>query len=285
MKKNSFYKDKNLKNFLVQFEDFLQDVLKNFKPLPFKGHRKLKKALCYSLFSGGKRFRPLLIFATAKLLKIKNSVILPWAGAIEMIHTASLIHDDLPCMDNSAKRRGKASCHLRFGEETALLAGDLLWIEAFRLISRTGKNSSVLLSVLCKGVGFYGLMGGQALDLHSPARPNENFYKKMQLMKTGALISAGMEGIQALKPEKRSKKLKNMADLIGRAFQISDDLQDAKTEKKPYNMAHSLGKKKAHKILQELSTKALSQLKGFNSPFLLKKLILFNQERALGSHP
>ena len=281
MKKHPFYNDKSCKNFLISFESFLQDTLKHFNSLPFKGHRKLKKALCYSLFSKAKRFRPLLIFATAKLLKIKSSVILPWAGAIEMIHTASLIHDDLPCMDNSPKRRGKASCHQRFGESTALLAGDLLWIEAFRLISQNKKKSPLWLPILCKGTGFYGLMGGQALDLQSPKRANENFYKTMHFMKTGALISAGMEGVKALKPSKNSKKLKNIAELIGRAFQISDDLQDAKTEKGSHNIVFRLGETKTRKLLQNLSNNALLELKAFNSPFLLKKLILFNQSRAL----
>ena len=282
MNNDFFYNQEKAKNFLRRFELFLQDVLNRLPPLPFRGHRKLKEALYYSLFTGGKRFRPLLIFATAQMLKIKTSVILPWAGAIEMIHTASLIHDDLPCMDNSLQRRKKASCHRRFGESTALLAGDCLWIEAFRLISRA-KESRIWLTALCAGAGFYGLMGGQALDLNSPPDPDEEFYTKMHSMKTGALIVACMEGVLTLKPGADSKKLKKTARLIGRAFQLSDDLQEEKEKKELSNLAHILGEKKARSLLKDLSLEALLQLKDFPSPFLLKKLIVFNQNRALNS--
>lgn len=274
-------KNESFKKFLLRFEDFLKDHLKSFQTLSFKGHKQLKSAMEYSLFSGGKRFRPLLVFATAKLMNIKISVILPWATAMEMIHTASLIHDDLPCMDNGFQRRGKATNHRVFGEDMALLAGDCLWIEAFRLISLRKKDGQVWMNLLSSSAGFNGLMGGQALDLKTPRNPSENYCKKMRFMKTGALISASMAGVLALKPKENTGDLKKISYLIGQAFQLADDLQDEKEEKTFANFARAMGKKKAKKDLETLSKKALKLLKNMgDSGQFLKELIIFNKDRA-----
>ena len=275
--------NKAFKNFLLQFENFLKAHLKSFSVHSFKGQRQLKSAMEYSLFSGGKRFRPLLVFATAQIMKIKTSVVLPWAGALEMIHTASLIHDDLPSMDNSPFRRGQATTHRRFGEAMALLAGDCLWVEAFRLISKSPKESAKWLSLLCAGVGFNGLMGGQALDLKAPLKPSKNYYKKMHSMKTGALISVSINGVLALKPKSQADHLKKAGALIGQAFQISDDLQDEKEETQVSNLAQTLGPKKAKKDLLALSNKALGLIESYSqdpSTRFLKELVIFNRERA-----
>ena len=288
--------------FLFQFESFLKNHLRTFSCLPFKGHQQLKEAIEYSLLSGGKYFRPLLIFATAKLLSLRHNVI-PWASAIEMLHSASLIHDDLPCMDNSFQRRKKASCHRRFGENMALLAGDSLWIEAFRLIGiyETKEKSGALLSVLSEAAGFNGLMGGQALDLKTPPHPDKFYYEKMHSMKTGALIAAGMEGVLKLSQsrdfpvfskkrttlrkinnisEEKAQKVRTVGLLIGQAFQLSDDLQDVHntTEKEASNFVYTLGEKKARNLLNELSEKAL-RLIDFEESHFLKELIIFNQKR------
>ncbi len=281
----SVFKDPRIQKFLFQFESFLKEHLHNFQPLSFKGHQQLKEAIEYSLFSGGKYFRPLLIFSTAHLLSIRTRVILPWAGAIEMIHAASLIHDDLPCMDNSSQRRGKASSHRRFGEDMALLAGDCLWIEAFRLILLYGteKTAKHWLALLCEAAGFHGLMGGQALDLKIPKNPDELYYREMHFMKTGTLIAAGMKGVLALQPRvtERTHKLKEAASLIGQAFQVSDDLQDD-SENSISNLASTLGRKKAENKLHELSHKALQLIDVEKEPAsrFLKELIIFNRDRA-----
>ena len=279
------FKNQEIQNFLSQFESFLRKHLSHFQCLPFKGHQQLKEAIEYSLLSGGKYFRPLLIFATAQLVSIKNKTILPWAGAIEMIHVASLIHDDLPCMDNSSYRRGKASNHRQFGENLALLAGDCLWIEAFRLIYLYGEKNTfkLWLPVLCEATGFNGLMGGQALDLKIPVNPDEYYYKKMHTMKTGALILASMQGVLALKVKetKKTKRIKEAAHLIGQAFQLSDDLQDEK-EENASNMVRILGRKKAQDYLHELSDKAFKLIdfeKEKPACDFLKKLIVFNRNR------
>ena len=281
----NIFKNPCIQKFLFQFESFLKKHLNSFKPLSFKGHQQLKEAMEYSLFSGGKYFRPLLIFSTANLLSIRTRVILPWAGAIEMIHAASLIHDDLPCMDNSFQRRGKASSHRRFGEDMALLAGDCLWIEAFRLISLYGttKTTKNWLALLCEAAGFHGLMGGQALDLKIPKNPDELYYKEMHSMKTGDLIATGIKGVLALKTEvtEKTHKLKEAAHLIGQAFQLSDDLQDD-NEKSLSNLASTLGRRKAENKLHELSHKALQLINTEKQPAagLLKELIIFNRDRS-----
>lgn len=280
----NIFKNVEIEKFLLQFESFLKEQIDKFHYLPFHGHKKLWQTMEYSLFSGGKFFRPLLVFATGRLFSFKTETILPWAAAIEMIHTASLIHDDLPCMDNSFERRGKATTHRRFGESMALLAGDCFWIEAFQLISsyENNKNTKVWLSILCQATGFHGLMGGQALDLNTPTNPSENYYKEMHFMKTGALITAAIEGVLALqdKTTEKTQRIREAAAYIGRAFQLSDDLQDKK-EKSKSNFINTFGKTKAQKTLQDLSNKALDlvDFKGESSAYLLKKLIIFNRDR------
>lgn len=280
----NIFENPEVKKFLFQFELFLKEQINKFHYLPFKGHKKLRQTMEYSLFSGGKYFRPLLVFATAQLFSLKNQTILPWAATIEMIHTASLIHDDLPCMDNSFERRRKATTHRRFGESMALLAGDCFWIEAFRLISNYGnnKNTKAWLSILCQATGFNGLMGGQALDLNTPINPSENYYKEMHFMKTGALITSAMEGVLALqdKTTEKTYKIKEAAQYIGRAFQLSDDLQD-ETETSKSNFINTFGKARAQAVLQELSNKALSlvDFKEKGCSHFLKQLIIFNRDR------
>ena len=282
-KQCNIFENMEVKHFLLQFESFLKEHINNL-PYLLKGHQKLRQAMEYSLFSGGKYFRPLLVFATAQLFSSKNQIILPWAAAIEMVHIASLIHDDLPCMDNGLERRGKATTHRRFGENMALLAGDCFWVEAFRLVANYGnnKNTKVWLSILCQATGFNGLMGGQALDLNTPINPSENYYKEMHSMKTGALITAAMEGVLALQDKitEKTQKVREAAPYMGQAFQLSDDLQDEKETSKS-NFINTFGKTKAQKTLQALSNKALDlvNFKEEDSSYLLKQLIIFNRDR------
>ena len=267
-------------NFLKTFDSFLLNHLNTFKVGSFSGQKKLLQAIKYSLFSGGKRFRPLLIFSIAEVLSIKNALILPWAGAIEMVHTASLIHDDLPCMDNSSYRRNKATNHRLFGEDIALLAGDCLWVEAFRLVN----SQTEWVKLLCQACGFHGLMGGQALDLYPLIKKEktDKYYKEMHTMKTASLISSSVQGVLVLKKEKTNdlRKLKQIGDLIGQAFQLSDDLQDFKDTGERSNFAVSLGQQSAQKELKMLSRKTLDLIAeaGF-SHSLLNELVIFNQKR------
>ena len=283
---SNILKDPENEKFIFQIKSFLKNHLNQFKVLPFKGHKQLKEALEYSLFSSGKYFRPLLIKATARLFGLRVDVFLPWAGAIEMFHVASLIHDDLPCMDNAYERRGKATCHRRFGEDMALLAGDCLWIEAFKLLYfyPAADKSAIWLPLLCEAGGFQGLMGGQALDLKSPRRPDADYYQKMHSRKTGALITASIKGVSGLELKKRDRvsRVNKAASLMGEAFQLADDLQDE--EENPCNSVFVLGTKKVQDRLCELSSEA-QKLINFDKSHsrLLDELIIFNKERGMNA--
>ena len=237
-------------------------------------------------FLWGKQFRPVLIFATGQWLKVPNRELLPWASAVEMIHAASLIHDDLPAMDNSFIRRGRPACHRKFGEDMALLAGDTLWTMAFGILALQKKNQvkTKWLDILSDSVGFNGLMGGQALDLRPPKKPIASYYQTMHSLKTSMLISAGVKGVLALASGQNDKKkrLKKIMNLIGQAFQLADDLEDKKEKS---NVTYIWNRKKVKNQLYELTDKILNTLNLTKktsskvSPYLLKDLVLFNQNR------
>ncbi len=256
-------------------ESFLKKQLAGFKVLPFLAHKKLLESICYTLFSSGKRFRPLLVFHTAMAGGVSIPRVVPWAGAIELIHTASLIHDDLPIMDNSLHRRRKATNHRLFGEDIALLAGNCLWIEAFNMLSPFLKDNPYWLSILCQGAGFEGLMGGQALDLKPPFKKSDHYYQHLYSMKTGALMRASMKGVTTACPS--NKALNKVAKLMGEAFQLADDLQDKKEDKHSYFFM--FGEKKTKNKLKNLSLDMIKLIEGITKAQGLKKLILFNSER------
>lgn len=189
-------------------------------------------AMRYSTENGGKRIRPVLVLESCHIAGGDIETALDAACALEMIHTYSLIHDDLPCMDNDDMRRGKPSCHIKFGEEYALLAGDALLTYAFEVISASSlddeKKSKAVLC-LSKNAGFNGMIGGQTVDLRSEGQKiSFERLKLMHSMKTGALIRcAVMLGcIVSGADEKTTNALISYADNIGLAFQIVDDILD-----------------------------------------------------------
>ena len=269
---NKLLMDKKVRKFLQEFENFLKATF-HLKVLPFRAHQKLLKSIHYTLFSNGKRFRPLLIFSVAEICQIQLKVILPWASAIEVIHTASLIHDDLPIMDNSRIRRAKAANHRLFGEEIAMLAGNTLWIEAFRILATYKKTNWVKL--LSEATGFNGLMGGQALDMMP--EPSMLYYTKMHELKTAALIIAAIRGVLSMK-QKKLEGLYRAAPAIGRAFQLADDLKD-EAENKKSNITF-LDKNQAKTELKSLSKQSLKNIAIYPKSSYLKQLILFNMQRA-----
>ena len=201
---------------------------------------KLFKAMEYSLMAGGKRIRPILLMAAADAVNahgIKGENFLSVASAVEMIHTYSLIHDDLPAMDDSDYRRGKLTNHKVFGEATAILAGDALLTLAFEVIGRQ-KNVKypVLLEVameLSKAAGASGMVGGQSIDLESEGKHIDlATLKKMHLGKTGALFKASIRcgAILAGANNKQLAALTTYAENFGLAFQITDDILDVEGE-------------------------------------------------------
>ena len=195
---------------------------------------RIVEAMRYSALNGGKRIRPFLVTASADLFNVDRPSALRAAAAIEMVHCYSLIHDDLPAMDDDDLRRGKAACHIEFDEATAILAGDALLTKAFEVLAddRTHGNSTVraeLILVLAKAAGDAGMVGGQMLDLvaKDPAL-NMPEITRLQRMKTGALIAVSCEAgaIMGRASEKARHALHAYAHDIGLAFQIADDLLD-----------------------------------------------------------
>lgn len=262
-----------------EFELFLKNYLElrfDEKSNPEKGLSELRRSIQYTLFSSCKRFRPALAVSVCKTLGIDYKLCFPLASALEMIHTASLIHDDLPCMDNDSERRGQASNHVVFDEGMALLAGDSLLIEAFVLLCHFNQKSSVI-EVVASASSLSGMMGGQALDLRIQDPVQESYLNKLHRMKTGALIQACVEGCLLLGSHQQEshQELKSFAYHLGKAFQLADDLEDSHSNEKS-NMLNVLGKDQTLKQLDELTQKSLQLIKG--QP-LLEKAVLFNQSR------
>jgi geranylgeranyl pyrophosphate synthase len=202
----------------------------------------------YSFFSGGKRFRPMLCFAGAQYLDIPLEKVYPWAMAIEMIHTYSLIHDDLPCMDNDDFRRGKLTNHKIFGEAVALLAGDSLLTEAFAVLANHYGDSPVVFGLLVKQLsavsGISGMILGQYFDMSLESgkiRSSVSHLNKIHLLKTGALICGALMGPALLKnlDTKQIESMKEIGFLLGYAFQVKDDILDSDQDKNsPKNLIH-----------------------------------------------
>lgn len=222
----------NIQNELQQDLELVNSRLISFLPKPALGAEQVYEAAVYSLKNGGKRIRPLLCLAFAKAYGAERETALAYACAIEFIHTYSLIHDDLPCMDNDDMRRGKPSCHVAFGEATALLAGDLLLTEAFGVLAKSGLSAAQnarAASVLAACAGGQGMIGGQVLDLkYEQASPSLDEICAVHRSKTGALIYAAcaLGCIAADADDNALKTAQEYAYALGMAFQIRDDILD-----------------------------------------------------------
>jgi geranylgeranyl diphosphate synthase type II len=183
----------------------------------------------YSLLAGGKRIRPVLALATAEALRCPPAEVLPLAAAIEMIHTYSLIHDDLPAMDDDDLRRGKPTCHVAFGEDVAILAGDGLFAEALRLAlsEQRGEPANVLAAVceIVDAAGVRGMVGGQYLDVAGEGTAE---LRRLHELKTGALIAASVGSVLALEGLSGPATIpfRRFAAELGVVFQIVDDILD-----------------------------------------------------------
>jgi geranylgeranyl diphosphate synthase, type II len=192
--------------------------------------RGLEEAMRYSLLAGGKRIRPVLALATARAIEREPESVLPLAAALELIHTYSLIHDDLPAMDDDDLRRGKPTCHVAYGEDVAILAGDGLYAEAFRLVlsEQQGEPAHVLAAVreLADATGVTGMVGGQYLDVKGLA----DDLRRLHELKTGRLIGASIECVLLLHgiqdTGSRLSSFRTFAAELGVLFQIVDDILD-----------------------------------------------------------
>lgn len=220
------------------YERFLPDIEKKLES-SITADNSAAQAMKYSLLSGGKRIRPILLLEFYALCGGNGDSALNFAAALEMIHTYSLIHDDLPCMDNDDMRRGRPSCHKAFGEDTALLAGDALLTLAFKTAAETDgiPSDRVLkaIAVLAENAGISGMVGGQVEDLafeKSGAILDE--LRGMYLKKTSCLLSAGAVcgSILAGADEEELKYAAEYAEKLGLAFQIIDDILDCTSDEK-----------------------------------------------------
>lgn len=221
---------------LKKFSNDFNSRLPELFDFPQGSEQQAAKAMYYSLSNGGKRLRPFLVVNTAQLFDIPADVSFPVAASLEMLHTYSLIHDDLPAMDNDDFRRGKPTCHKQFDEATAILAGDGLLTYAFETLAKAEKISADtkirLLSLLAERAGaFHGMIAGQMLDLQtdkSPHLSSEQIIKHIEEMKTGCLIAYACQSgaILGAADERQYQAITTYARKIGIAFQISDDILD-----------------------------------------------------------
>jgi geranylgeranyl diphosphate synthase, type II len=194
----------------------------------------LDEAMRYSLMAGGKRIRPVLALATARAVGRETAWALPFAAALELIHTYSLIHDDLPAMDDDDLRRGRPTCHVRYGEDVAILAGDGLYAEAFRLAlhEQRGEPADVLAAVaeLADATGANGMVGGQYMDVRATAEDSASGLRRLHELKTGRLIAASVECVLLLTgirdPSPTLSGFRAFAAELGVLFQIVDDILD-----------------------------------------------------------
>ena len=279
----------DMKKTMNEYLKIINDALIESLPGSEEGNRNVVRAMRYSLANGGKRLRPILVLEFCKMCGGDYRDAIPLACAIEYVHTYSLIHDDLPCMDDDDMRRGNPSCHVVFGQATALLAGDGLLTHAFDLVTQSNLSPDKIakaVSLLSQNAGIGGMIGGQVLDLrYENLDASVTDLLTVYKLKTGALISAAciLGCVAAGADEKMIEAASRYAYYLGIAFQIKDDLldiegdeaeigkpvgSDAKNDKTTY--VSLVGEKKAEKDVRKLTQSALKQLEVFpNKDFIV----------------
>jgi len=283
-----------LKSYLSQKAAAVNAALKKFLP---KDNSIISKAMRYSMLAGGKRLRPIFVLLAAQLCGGKSENVMPAACAVEYLHTYSLVHDDLPAMDNDDLRRGKPTNHKVFGEAAAILCGDALLTESFGLIIKSrapDKNIKEAVAALAYYGGYQGMIGGQAEDTLEAGKwenKNKSFLKKklyfIHMQKTSALIMMSFKigAVLAGADKKRVKALEEYAKNIGLAFQIADDILDVYADKKLLGKKGSdkdnnkltylsfYGKDKAEKDAEAYVQKAKNAVKMFGKKAEILNLI------------
>jgi len=265
-------------------EHLRQEVEEYLESLSFaqeESRAGLAEAMRYSLLAGGKRIRPVLALATAAAIARPPRSVLPLAAAIELIHTYSLIHDDLPAMDDDELRRGRPTCHRAFGEDVAILAGDGLYAEAFALLlsDQEGEPRAVLAAAreLARATGVQGMVGGQYMDVAGTADSGADGLRHLHELKTGRLITASVECVLLVGGEVEPGRItgfRNFASELGVLFQIVDDILDVTGSQealgKPQGSDERLGKRTyvsefgldgARKLASESHARARRELK------------------------
>ncbi len=295
----------DIKNEIARRAETIEEIIKKYLPKEEGYQKTVMEAMNYSILAGGKRLRPMLMLETYRMFGGKSEVIEPFMAAMEMIHTYSLIHDDLPAMDNDEYRRGRKTTHVVYGEAMGILAGDGLLNYAFETailaIEKEPQNVNVgkALAVLAKKAGIYGMIGGQTVDIETDrtrvvSREQIDFIYRL---KTSALIEASMMigAILAGATKSEISDMEQIATKVGMAFQIQDDIldvtsttevlgkpvgSDEKNQKATYITYEGLDK--AKKEVERLSQEAVERMEGLvvKNEFLTKLLLsLIHREK------
>lgn len=273
---------------LQTVNSFVENYLEEMQLPDGEAILELKRSMLYSATNGGKRFRPVLSLLVGDLFSCSRERILPFATAVELIHTYSLIHDDLPCMDNDDVRRGKPTNHKVFGEDMALLSGDALLTEAFLLLAKyygdTTGLVAPLVTLLSEAAGIRGMVGGQAIDLRAGLKKfSQDELTHLHLLKTGALIRVAVEGAALISGAKPTEieNLRRFGEGLGLAFQIADDVLDhGEKDQDSRSFTGIMGLEGAKTYLQSVSQKVLADLHQVSAEApLLEYLIDFNLKR------
>jgi geranylgeranyl pyrophosphate synthase len=281
-------KMKNYSNFLEKDVIWFSD---KFKTLVGKYlhnlQQKYKKIVFYSLFPGGKRIRPLLMFACGKMLGVKKTSLFYPAAAVELVHNYSLIHDDLPCMDNAEYRRNKLTVHKKFGEANAVLVGDALLTLAFEVLSDWKEQSAIkvkVINLISKISGFNGLVKGQLMDIESCSlrkytKNSKRFLEQLVTNKTSKLIQICfvIPAIVGRLDKNKTKLLSKIGLNFGLLFQITDDIIDYCSGEDKQNLTYPklYDVESLKKIVYKLKTETIELLdKNFGSQSLYLKFLL-----------
>ncbi len=277
----------NIKSYLASKREIVERKLDSLLKYSPKSITPLEESIRYSALSGGKRLRPILMIASNEAFGGKDETVIPIACALEMIHTYSLIHDDLPCMDDDSLRRGVPTNHNVYGEAVAVLAGDALLTDAFTIIIKEGLGSGLRPKILTeivldisRAAGSGGMIRGQAIDLalEGISDVSVDQVEKMHSLKTGAMIEVAITvGAKIGEAnDKQLKKLSVFAKSLGLAFQIMDDVLDIEGESsigkeigadarnKKTTYPELVGLKKSKRKAEDLTKKALKSIKDFN---------------------
>ncbi len=268
---------------LQTIEHHLKHVMKDYLVCPAPELEPFWQCLNYALFSGGKRFRPLLSVLTARALGRPPEDVLPVAAAVELIHSYSLVHDDLPSMDNDDFRRGQPTVHKKFGEPLALLAGDALQTAAFLALSESrSPELGAALRVISEAAGAQGMVAGQVLDVEAKD-PSETTLLLIHQLKTGALIRVSVEAaaLISLASDEQSKRLTAFGEHLGLAFQLADDLEDHKGDApEKVSFVRLKGLEGTQELLRQTSATAIGLLAPFGKNGMgLAKMVELNLSR------
>ncbi|MCI6465125.1 MAG: polyprenyl synthetase family protein [Faecalicatena sp.] len=267
----------------------IEQILRAYLPEQEGYQKVIMEAMEYSLMAGGKRLRPMLMKESYRLFGGESALIEPFMAAIEMIHTYSLVHDDLPAMDNDDYRRGRKTTHVVYGEDMGILAGDALLnyafetaAKAFDMAPQASLEIGKAMQILAKKAGIYGMIGGQVVDVKSTKTTvSGEVLDFIYKLKTGALIESSMMigAVLAGADEAQVKTIEEIAGMVGLAFQIQDDIldvistaevlgkpihSDEKNEKTTYVTWKGLDEAKA--LVEQISMEAIQKLESLNPP-------------------